>query len=396
MPVQPLTISAVSLACGLGAHLDDVRASLRAGRSGLSRWGEAQGLPFETWFGALPPGVERALPPALADRDTRQARVAWGTLAPMRASIEAAVGRYGADRVGVIVGTTTGGMGDTERRVEALRANGRFEDGYSLRRQHNAHATADLVADLLGLQGPVFVQSSACSSSAKVLGSAQRLIAAGLLDAAVVGGIDTACRYTLLGFHSLGILSGHRCRPLSVEREGINLGEAAAWLLVERPHVDVPARARLLAVGETSDAHHATQPRPCGSGLRAAVQEALDGAGLQPADLDLVNAHATGTPLNDAAECRAFAGWLPETVPVVGTKGWTGHTLGAAGAVEAVLAVMALEDGWLPGTLTQGASLPEGRGLCLPREPVSGPFRRALSTSAAFAGHNAAVLLEAP
>lgn len=392
-----LAITACSLSCALGRDEAAVRASLREGRSGLVRWGAGQGLPFDTWFGAIPEDDGPAglpLPASLAAMDTRQARIAHAALGPLRDRVEDAKARFGADRVGVFIGSTTGGMGDTETRVAMLKAHGRFVDGYDLRRQHNAHATADVIASLLGLSGPVFVQSSACSSSAKVLGSAQRLVASGLIDAAIVGGIDTACRYTLLGFHGLGILSEHRCRPLSASREGINLGEAAALMLVEREDTPVSARAWLRGVGETSDAFHATQPRPDGAGLAAAVREGLDTAGLAPSDVDLVNAHATGTPLNDAAECMALKAVLPHGPPIVGTKGWTGHTLGAAGAVEAVLCVQALEDGWSPGTLTEGEVLTEGLGMTLPRAPVEGDLRVVVSTSAAFAGHNAAVVLE--
>lgn len=397
MRLRSLAITACSLSCALGRDEAAVRASLRAGRSGLVPWGEAQGLPFSTWFGAIPEDdgpAGRPLPAALATMDTRQARVAHAVLDPLRDQVEDAKARWGAHRVGVFIGSTTGGMGDTETRVHMLRDAGAFTDGYDIRRQHNAHATADVIAALLGLTGPVFVQSSACSSSAKVLGSAQRLVAAGLIDAAVVGGLDTACRYTLLGFHGLGILSEHRCRPLSADREGINLGEAAAMLFVEREDTPADPRAWLRGVGETSDAFHATQPRPDGSGLRAAIEEGLAQGGLSPEAVDLVNAHATGTPLNDAAECSALAAVFPHDLPVVGTKGWTGHTLGAAGAVEAVLSVMALQDGWSPGTLTEGPVLAEGLDLRLPREPVEGALGVVVSTSAAFAGHNAAVVLE--
>lgn len=394
MAVGAVAITGSALACALGADTGAVRASLRAGRSGLVPWGASQGLPFDTWFGPIPGSPERALPAALADHDTRQARVAAYVFEGIAAAVDDATRRFGADRVGVIVGTTTGGMGDTEQRVADLVDRGAFSGGFDLRRQHNAHATADVLAALAGVRGPTFVQSSACSSSAKVLGSARRLIALGVIDAAIVGGIDTACRYTLLGFHGLGILSASPCRPLSADRDGINLGEGAALMVVTRDHPGVAAQAWVTGVGETSDAFHATQPRPDGAGLAASIREALDQAGVAADTIDLVNAHATGTPLNDAAECTALGETLPHRPPIVGTKGWTGHTLGAAGAVEAALCVMALVDGWHPGTRTDGPTLSEGAGLTLPRDPVVGPLRRILSTSAAFAGHNAAVILE--
>lgn len=380
------------MANALGRDTASVSAALATGRTGLRPSRTDDGLPFETWLG-FTPGDLAPLPESLAAHDTRQARLSAHVLHEMREAVDEAIARWGAERVGIAIGTTTGGIGDTEDRYEHYAAEGRFADGYDLERQHNHHATADVLAALTGARGPALVQSSACSSSAKVLATAQRLIGLGVVDAMIVGGIDTLCRFTLLGFHGLGILSDARCLPLSAERKGINLGEAAALMLVEREGTPV---CWLRGVGESSDAHHLTQPSPDGEGLARAIEAALSQADLPAAAVDLVNAHATGTPLNDAAESQALARVLPHGPTVVATKGYTGHTLGAAGATEAVLCALALRDGWTPGSLTTAPLLQEGESLSIALDAVQRPFKVALSTSAAFAGHNAAVLLEAP
>lgn len=384
-------ITAYGLACALGANTADALAALRAGRSGLVPVGETEGLPFTSWFGAVP-GTLAPLPPALSAWDTRHARLVAHGVGEVREAIDRALVRWGPLRVGVVVGTTTGGMADTEARFPGWKAEGRFVDGYDMQRQHAQLATAELIAELVGARGPRMSQSSACSSSNKVFGTARRLLDLDVCDAVIVGGVDSWCRFTMLGFRSLEVLSSERCAPFSAARTGINLGEAAALLLIER---EGHARALLRGVGETSDAHHMTQPHPEGAGLAASMREALLRSGLEPDDIDLVNAHATGTLYNDAAEAKALDAVLPHRPPVLATKGYTGHTLGACGGVEAIFCVASLEGGWAPATLTVAPQDPE-IGLDVRTAPFTGRFRHALSTTAAFAGHNAAIVLEAP
>ncbi|MCB9665116.1 MAG: beta-ketoacyl-[acyl-carrier-protein] synthase II [Alphaproteobacteria bacterium] len=391
MIVRPYPVTAWTVACALGADTAAVRETLRAGRSGLQPVGEARGLPFDTWFGALPVEDLPALPAALAERDTLQARMAAHLTSGILAAARGAVARWGADRVGVILGTTTGGIADTEARYPDWTPEAGFPDGYDLARQHAMQATSEVVGALVGATGPRWAQSSACSSSTKVFGSARRLLDLGVVDAVLVGGIDTWCRFTQLGFRSLEVLSSRRCAPFAADRDGINLGEGGALVLLERQG---EARAWLHGVGETSDAHHMTQPHPEGAGLGAAIRRAVLASGISARDVDLVQAHATGTPLNDRAESLAIARELPHGPLVVGTKGYTGHTLGACGAVEAALCLLALEEGWCPGTLTRAPLDPELAVRVSP-DPVTQRFRYALNLSAAFAGHNGAVLLEA-
>lgn len=384
-----VAITATSAVCALGRTDAEVVGALRAGRSGLVRVSEV----VPTWFGGVE-GALDALPAPLAGLSTRQTALLMASLAPVQAAIAAAVARWGPDRVGVAVGTTTGGIGDTERHFAAWRATGAWPELDARRwllQRHNLHATADALAALIGARGPALVQSSACASSAKVLATAQRWMEHGVVDAVVCAGVDSACRYTLLGFSGLGILSAERTRPFALGRNGINLGEAGAVLLLEREGVP---QAWLRGVGETSDAWHMTQPRPDGAGLAAAIAEALRQGGVRAEEVGLVNAHATGTPANDLAEAAALRAVLPHGPWVTATKPLTGHTLGAAGALEAVLTVRSLQLGLVPPTCT-GEPDPEVGAVRWTPAATDAPLRFAISTSAAFAGHNAAVLLEA-
>jgi 3-oxoacyl-[acyl-carrier-protein] synthase-1 len=236
------------------------------------------------------------------------------------------------------------------------------------------------------------VVSTACSSSGKVLASARRLIAAGVADAVVVGGVDTLAETTLHGFHALGVLSAEPCRPFDVDRAGMNIGEGGAMLLVER---DGEAVASLLGVGASSDASHMSTPHPRGLGARMAMEGALREAGAQVSEVDYINAHGTGTKLNDVAEARAISELFGGEVPVVSTKGFTGHLLGAAGATEAVFCVVAIAQSWIPANLGAEKIDPD---VCVAvnRKRRDNPCRRVLSNSFGFGGSNVSVLMGAP
>ncbi len=400
----------MSAACAIGTGLGEIRRALRDGRSGLAP--ADFGTPFDTVCGVLP--VE---PPALrgdlAPFDCRQGRLAHAVACDLAPAVEAACARWGAERVGVAVGTSTGVVqvavarldasgvdrivcdvldAATEAALATWADSGRLPATYDLARQHAMDATLALVRARTGARGPGLVVSTACSSSGKVFATARRWLTMGLVDAVVVGGVDTLCELTLRGFHALEVLSPRRCRPFSAERAGINLGEAGALLLVERAG-DGPIR--LLGVGESSDAHHMSAPHPEGAGAHAAMAAALTDAGLTPPDVDHVNAHATGTRLNDAAESRAIAELLGAAVPVVGTKALTGHTLGAAGALEAVLTAMCLEAGALPATAGADPVDPT-LAIDVVTRARAVPGRVALSNSFAFGGSNVCVALGGP
>jgi len=369
----------------LGDTTEIVLDALEKGRSGLGP------CPIELPFAALT-GFVRAplptLPAAYRGADSRTARLAVAALDPLLPALARAIARVGAHRVALVLGTTTAGLERTESAYHELSVSGKLPGDYDLHRQHSFGGLLEVVRGVAGVTGPALVVSTACSASAKALGTAQRLMAAGLVDAALVGGVDSLCLTTLCGFQSLEILSADPCRPFSEQRRGTNLGEGAAFLLLER---EGEARAWVLGVGESSDAYQMSSPHPEGRGALAAMREALARAGRQPEDVHHVNAHSPGTRLNDVSEGLAISTLLGAHVPVASTKGYTGHLLGACGATEAVFAVASLERGFIPASLGSApldATL--GIEVALERRPFQG--RTVLSNSFAFGGSNVSVL----
>ena len=387
-PIQPVAITGMTLSNALGGSCDEVRKALAGAESKLRPSPIA--VPFETTVGA----IDSALPSLdgeLGPWSTRLTRIAAQLVRNLDSEIRALRERWRPDRVAVILGTSTAGAETTESAFQHFLATGKLPEDYDLWRQHTYGAVLHVMRELTGAQGPGWVVSTACTSSAKPLATAQRLIGAGLIDAAIVGGIDTLCAMTLCGFNALGALSSKPCRPFSKLRDGISIGEGGALLLLERGGEPV---AWLESVGESSDAYHISAPHPKGLGAQLAMQRALDRAGCVPGDIDHINAHGTGTPHNDGAEANAISEIFGNEVPVVSTKGYTGHTLGAAGATEAVLASFALTDGCIPAS--PGASpVDEKITINIVTERTRGNFRRVLSNSFAFGGNNVSVLLRA-
>jgi 3-oxoacyl-[acyl-carrier-protein] synthase I len=382
----PITGYAVCSALGMTSAT--VLAELYAGRSGLRP--SQLAAPISTALGALPDAPPR-MPHALAAYDTRLARIAVLLADELSGALARARQRYAADRLAIVVASSTAGLESTEQAFAQRSQHGALPDGYSIDRTHAFHALVDVLRSLWGARGPGYVVSTACSSGNKVFGCAERLLAAGVADAVLVGGIDTLCQITVRGFHSLGILSTQPCRPFALDRDGTSIGEGGALLLVERSG---SGSARLLGVGETSDAHHATQPHPEGAGAQAAMRAAIERAGLTLEDIDHVNAHGTGTALNDQAEARALEALFGMRVPVAATKGFTGHALGAAASIEAVFAIAALERQQLPGSSSAGALDPSLR-IALQPSARSVRCRHVLSNAFAFGGSNAAVVFGA-
>jgi 3-oxoacyl-[acyl-carrier-protein] synthase-1 len=252
---------------------------------------------------------------------------------------------------------------------------------------HTPHSLGDFVQHALALRGIAVTVGTACSSSAKVFGQAERLIRAGLADAAVVGGVDTLCGSTLFGFNSLELIASERCRPFDVARRGINIGEAAGFALLERAAAGREAGMWLLGFGESSDAHHMSTPHPEGVGARRALRDALETAQLTAESIDYINLHGTASLKNDEVEARLVAELFPARTFASSTKGWTGHTLGAAGMVEAAISLIALESGVLPGTLNT-EQLDPVCGPQIRRENEQWRVQRALSFSFGFGGSN--------
>ncbi len=387
--LDPPSVTAYSVANALGACTADVAQALATGRSGLRPC--RLDVPFETAAGHFPDVLEPA-PGSLAAFDSRLVRIALTAMDGLGAAVERAVRRWGADRVAIVLGTSTGGILETEAALDAHAAAGALPADFSLERRHAFHGLLEVVRRRTGARGPGYVVSTACSSSGKVLGAARRLLGAGCADAVLTGGVDTLCQTTLRGFRSLEALSAQPCRPFSEERTGISLGEGGAFLLLER---EGEGPARLLGVGETSDAHHMSHPHPEGLGARAAMEEALRQAGLPPERVDHVNAHGTGTRANDVIEARAIAETIGTKALVASTKGYTGHLLGAAAATEAIFSIMSIERSLVPASLG-AAPLDPGVTVEVCLVPRRHECRVVLSNSFAFGGSNVAVLLGSP
>ena len=383
--MQPsLAIADYSVCCALGSTRAEVAERLFAGQSGLTPAPFA--LPFPTLCGSLRHELP-ALPSELSRFETRQARLAYATLAPIRAALEARVARYGRERIAIVLGSSNAGLDTTERMHAEYARSGRAPLASSLHNQHAFSAVLALLEQVTGIWGPMFFVSTACSSSGKAVASAARLIRAGLADAALVGGVDALCEMTVRGFRSLGVLSEGACRPFALDRDGISIGEGAAFFVLEREDA---SPLRLLGCGEGADAHHMTAPHPLGEGAERVMREALAQAGLEPEQIDLVNAHGTATAQGDSSEALAIARVLGKA-PVVSTKGYTGHALGAAGAVEAALCLLTLDHGVAPASLGS-AHIDPALPIRVLQASTRGSFRHVLSNSFAFGGSNVSLV----
>ncbi len=346
------SISAYTATSCLGRGNAATLAALQAGQSGLQVCG-FEGLTLATFVGEVAGLAEQKMPAGLEAYLCRNNQLAQVGLEQdgFRAQVQAAAQRYGAHRIAVFLGSSTSGLLHTEKAYLERSAQGMQDlpDWLHYGATHNMFSLADFVRRSLGLRGPASVSSIACASSAKVFATAARAIDSGLIDAAVVGGVDTLCLTTLHGFGALELLSNEPCRPYDAHRKGISIGEAAAFILLERGQDS--SSPRLLGYGESSDAHHMSTPHPQGLGAQAALGAALKRAGLTPHDIDYVNLHGTATPSNDSAEDAAVSAILGNQIAVSSTKGFHGHTLGAAGALEAVVCFLAMQHSFIPAGL---------------------------------------------
>jgi 3-oxoacyl-[acyl-carrier-protein] synthase-1 len=393
--MRPLFVTGLSIASALGLGLEPTFAALRAARSGL-RPNDFEPFPHRTWIGRVD-GIESApIAGELARFDCRNNRLAQ--LALEQDGFESAVARarerHGAERVAVLLGTTTSGILETEL---AYRSGAGIEGLLAARdyaATHGLFSLTEFVRRRLALDGPAATVSNACASSAKVFAQAERLIESGACDAAVVGGVDSLCLTTLYGFRSLELLSPSPCRPCDERRDGISIGEAGGFALLEKTPAARGAVA-LLGYGESSDGYHMSSPHPEGAGAQLAMSDALARAGVRPEEIDYVNLHGTGTPANDRAEDAALHSLFGGAARASSTKGWTGHTLGAAGIVEAAISVLCLERGFLPGTLNTSRPDPALRTRVV-LESEDRPLARVLSNSFGFGGNNCSLLFGRP
>jgi 3-oxoacyl-[acyl-carrier-protein] synthase-1 len=359
-------------------------------RSGLSPLGqhdfgvEPLAQPLDTWVGRVD-GLDQPLPSPWQHWDCRNNRLAWRGLQAdgFATAVNKAVQRHGAARVGLVLGSSTASIGATEDAYRVLATSGMFPPQPDNPALHTLHSLTGFVQEALALEGPALTISTACSSSAKAFAAAERWLRLGLADAVVVGGVDSLCSSVLFGFHALQLVSGRPCRPFDVERNGISIGEAAGFALLERSSEGL----LLLGHGESSDAHHLSAPDPMGTGVDRALDLALQRAGLTSADIEFVHLHGTATQKNDEVEASLLIRRFPASTAASSTKGMTGHTLGAAGALGAVFCLLALEHGLLPGTAN--TETPE---TAIKDRLLLGPVRRqvtrAASHSFAFGGSN--------
>ena len=393
--MQALYLSHFTATSAIGHGLAPTLDALRAQHSGLT-YCDFDSAVLDTWIGRVSEVDDEVLPADLQAFDCRNNRLAQLALRQdgFGAAVQAVAARVGPQRVGVFLGTSTAGILQTELAYQHRdAATGALPADFCYPQTHNPYSVADFVRRSCQLSGPAMAVSTACSSSAKVFASAQRMLAAGLIDAAIVGGVDSLCLTTLYGFHSLGLLSSSPCRPFDATRSGISIGEGAAFALLERVPEALPADAvLLLGLGESSDAHHMSSPHPEGLGAQLAMQQALRSAGLQPGDIDYINLHGTATQSNDAAEGLAVqAVFGPHATPCSSTKGATGHTLGAAGGLEAVFCALALQHGLVPGGV-HTAVLDARLDVAYQLQSENQPLRYVLSNSFGFGGTNCSLV----
>ncbi|WP_222566009.1 beta-ketoacyl-[acyl-carrier-protein] synthase family protein [Novilysobacter antarcticus] len=405
--MPPLAVRAWSATTALGRGVKAQHAALMERRSGLqpNDFGpvNADGVPLPCWIGRVA-GIEDApLPAEFARWECRNNRLAWLALQQdgMLEAVRDAVSRHGAERVALVIGTSTSSIGASEEAYRDLRPDTDGTPAFppELARPivHTVHSLGDFVQQVSGARGPCITVATACSSSAKVFAQAARLIEAGVVDAALVGGVDTLCGSVLYGFNSLQLVSAEPCRPFDADRDGLSLGEAGGFALLERvpAGAQAPRALHLLGYGESSDAHHMSSPHPQGLGALQAMNDALARAGIAPAQVDYLNLHGTSTPANDRIEAAAVASLFPAQLHASSTKGWTGHTLGAAGIVEAVFCLIALQHGTLPGILNSTTPDP----ACGPQirfDNAQASIQVAMTNSFGFGGNNASLVFGVP
>ena len=386
--IEPIQITAYTTTTAAGPGKAALLSALREERSAL-RPNDFGPSPLATWIGRVDGLETLALPEPLASWDCRNNRLAWLGLAG-DGFIDAALAareRYGAARIALVLGTSTSSIGETEDVYRVLDDQGRFPQDRRNPLVHTPHSLTHFVQHALALEGPCVTVSTACSSSAKVFAAAERMIRLGLVDAAIVGGVDTLCGSVLFGFNALQLVSPGPCRPFDAQRDGISIGEAAGFALLERAGSPGDGGLRLLGYGESSDAHHMSTPHPEGLGAEAALDDALARAGLSAEAVDHINLHGTASTKNDEVEAALVARRFPARVHASSTKGFTGHTLGAAGIVESVASLLAIETGLMPGTVNS-VELDPACGPQIRLKPAHADVRVALSNSFGFGGNN--------
>jgi len=378
----------------MGVGLDAQRRNFLASRSGLSDrpWPDCD---LACHLGRVDAALAVEVPSERLSRNNQLIELALAQDGFAQA-VAAVCERYSPVRCGLVMGTSTSGIDRTEQAyasisgVDPVEQTESFGPEYQQPLAQNPHAPGDYAAHQLGLSGPRLTISAACASSAKVFATAKRWLNQGLVDAVVVGGADTLCLSVIYGFHSLQLVAPEPCRPFAEDRQGISLGEAAGFvLLTKEPQA---SGLRLLGVGESCDAYHMSSAHPEGLGARLSMQRALADASLRLDQIDYVNLHGTGTTANDATEGAVCADMLAKNTLASASKGWTGHTLGAAGIVESILCLEALQTGFVPGTMNTGSA---NVGFNLLLDSTQAQLSHVLTNSFGFGGNNCSVIFGA-
>jgi 3-oxoacyl-[acyl-carrier-protein] synthase II len=398
---QRVVVTGLGTVNALAGTVAEFAAALRAGTCAIGPvtvfdpTGYRSRIAAEVRDDAPPPGLAPALRRRLSRSDVFALRATAEAVAD-----SALDGTVAPERIALAFGGTTGGMlrGEESLRERVQGTRPRYQSAPILGAPIST--SADVVAGVFGFGGPRLSLSTACSSSANALGVALDWIRLGRADVVIAGGTESLCRMTFAGFNALHALSLEPCRPFDRARSGLSLGEGAAMLVVESAeHAarrGVRAHAEILSYGNSADAHHLTAPHPDGRGAVLAMRRALTRAGLAPERVDYINAHGTGTPLNDTVEAAAIAtvfGAPASRLAVSSTKGAVGHTLGAAGAIEALATILALRDGFLPPTVNLDDPDPACALDLVPRASRPATLRYALSNSYGFGGNNTSVVL---
>lgn len=391
--MDSLRISAASLVSALGQGRDAHIGALREQRCGL-RPCAFDDADLATWIGEVDAVDAVELPADLSAYACRNNKLAYLALADpsLARAVDDAKGAYGAQRIGVFVGTSTSGLQYTEHAYRARNPEtGALPDNFRYRETQNGFSATDFVRRSLGLEGPSQSTLAACASSAKTFATAARSIALGFCDAAIVGGVDSLCLTTLYGFNALELVGREPCRPWDARREGISIGEAAGFVLIDKS-IRARGDTALLGYGESLDAYHMSTPHPQGEGAALAMRRALACADLSTDEIDYVNLHGTATPANDAAEDAGMMSVFGSAMPCSATKGLFGHALGAAGIAEFVLSHWCIQEGIMPGTLNtteRDSSL--SANLLIDCEQT--PLRRVMSNSFGFGGSNCSLIV---
>lgn len=370
-------------------NIADLRKAIATQSSGL-RPNDFPRSPLNTWIGRIPEvddiqlGEWHSRNNALAALGLEQGSI--------KATLASLIKRFSATRIGIVMGSSTSSIDRTETAYTQLDAKGRLTSDYRQPMVHNPHAPSLFVAHYTGITGPALTINTACSSSAKVFASATRWLNSGIVDAVLVGGVDTLCLSVLHGFDSLQLVSTEPCKPFDQNRDGINLGEASGYAILMRPEdADSDLGVKLSGYGESSDAYHMSHPHPEGEGARLSMQQALDMSGLPAEAIGYINLHGTSSRANDLIEGQLVGRMFPKTTRCSSTKAWVGHTLGAAGITEALIAVEALRTGLVPGSMNLEA-LDEQLDLTISADNVQAELAHVMSNSFGFGGNNCSLL----